>query len=327
VRYSLPVAVLAAAAVVALCVLPGLAAAAESQVVATALALDFTVVVPGLVYVLLVRARRVPWIVLVPTFAVGYAVAAAALPRTQQTALEALRLLAIPAELAALVYLALLARKTLAGAAAHGGDFATRLRSAARTALAGRVPADILTTEISLIYYAFRWRRPWPPGSGCFTVHREVGYLGVLLGLSVVLLTEAVAVHLLLSRWSSTAAWVLDGLSLYACVWLVGDYRAMAARPLRVSSTHLLVRVGVRWEADIALAAIERVDVPGWNEEPPKRSTLVAALLGQPNLRVRLKEPAEVIGMYGLRRVVREVWLTVDGAKELCLLLGGAAGT
>ena len=57
-RYCSPVLVLVAATALSLFVLPGLAAGAESAVVASAVTLDLTVVVPGLVFVLLVRARR-----------------------------------------------------------------------------------------------------------------------------------------------------------------------------------------------------------------------------------------------------------------------------
>jgi hypothetical protein len=55
----------------------------------------------------------------------------------------------------------------------------------------------------------------------------------------------------------------------------------------------------------------------------PNRDTLVAARLGQPNLRLRFKEPAIVIGLYGTQRIVREIWLRVDGAATLCNELRG----
>jgi hypothetical protein len=92
----------------------------------------------------------------------------------------------------------------------------------------------------------------------------------------------------------------------------------MAARPLRVTATNLSLRVGVRWEADIPRARIARVDLPTPHDEPPKGDTLVAALLGQANIRLKLNGPVEVIGMYGIRRTVQEIWLTVDGAAALC---------
>jgi hypothetical protein len=323
-RYSLPAVVLAAAAAVSLFVLPRLAAGAESIVVASALTLDFTVVVPGLAFALLVRTRRAPWIILIPTFVVGYAVAMTTIPPQHHFLLEMIRLLVVPAELCVIVYLVVLTRRTFASAAGSEGDFATRFRFAARKVLASRIPADIITTELSLFYYALDLRRPSPAKTGSYTMHRQVGYLTVMVGLIMVLFAETVPVHLIVSRWSSLAAWILTALSIYALIWLVGDYRAMVARPLRVTPTHLALHVGVRWEADIPLALIAQVDLLNRKSEPPKDNTLFAGLLGQSNLRLKLHDSIEVIGMYGLRKTVREIWLTVDDAEKLRKELRGA---
>ena len=92
----------------------------------------------------------------------------------------------------------------------------------------------------------------------------------------------------------------------------------MAARPLRITATDLSLRVGVRWEADIPRDRIARVELLIPHNESPKSDTLVAALLGQANIRLKLNGPIEVIGMYGIRRTVQEIWLTVDGAAALC---------
>src|SRR5262249_24086121 len=162
------------------------------------------------------RTKRLPWIVLVPTFALGYAVASAAIPPQHHTILEAIRLLVTPAELAVIVYLITLTRRAFVDSAGSNGDFATRFRSAARKVLGTRIPADILTTEVSILYYAFGWHRSLAKGPATFTVHRKVGYLGVLIGLSMVLFVEMVGVHLLVSLWSVVVAWLLTVLSIYA---------------------------------------------------------------------------------------------------------------
>lgn len=326
-HYGVPVLVLAGATALSLVGLPALQDESESRVVAAAVALDFTVAAPGLVFLLLVRTRRVPWTVIVPTFVIGYALAVATIPRRHQDIVETMRLAAIPAELALVAYVVLLTRKALAGARAGSDDAATRFRWTARRVLGSRVPADILTTEIMILYYAFRWRRPPPPGARSFTLHREAGYLSVLIGLGMALLVETVALHLLVRQWSGIAAAILTGLSLYALIWLVGDYRAIAARPIRIEPTHLAIRLGLRWEADIPIDRIAGAEILRSHRAKPARDTLVLALLSQPNLLVRLDAPVEVTGMYGLRRTAGELWLRVDGAEKLCAeLCQGAAG-
>ena len=315
-RYSGPAVVLIVAGAVSAWGLPQLPLGNESHVVAAALALDFTVVAPGLVFMQFVRTKRAPWIVIVPTFAAGYALAAATMPESYQSVLGVIRILAVPAELAVVVYLIVLTRKALKSAAAATGDAVTRFRTNARRVIGSRIPADIITTEAMLLYYAFRVGRPGLPPMHRFTMHREAAYSFVLIGLGMVLIVETIALHLLVRTWSTAAAFVLTGLSVYGLIWLVGDYRAIVARPTLLSRDELSVRLGLRWQVDIPLACISGVEIL---KGAPARDgdMLQIALLGEPNLRVKLTRPIEATGMYGLRRRVRELRLRVDGAKEL----------
>jgi hypothetical protein len=339
-RYALPVSVLAAAAAIALFALPARPAGRETEIVAAALTLDVTVAVPALVFVLFVRTRRAPWLVLVPTFVVGYAIAFATLPREHHALLDAMRVLAIPAELTLVAYLAYLARKAFSEASREEGDFATRFRSAARKVLGARVPADILTTEVALLYHAFRGRTPSP--AGAFSIHRATGYGAVLVGIGLALVTETIALHFLVGMWSRTAAWILTGLSVYAGIWLLGDFRAIVSRPILVGPERLSLRVGLRWEAEIPierLAGIERIDgIDGIERidgiEPvasakttARKDLLTAALLGKPNLRLVLREPTEVAGLYGLVRTVFEIRLRLDEPERFVFALSPSIGT
>ena len=324
IRYATPVLALATATALALFGLPGLRQEFHVQIAATALALDLTLSVPALVFVLLVRAKRAPWIAIILTFIVGYALAMATIPERHHAVLNAMRFLLVPAELVLVSYLVVVTRRAFRSASGREGDFATRFRLAARRVLGSRIPADILTTEISILYYALRWRRQSGALPASFTVHREVGYLAVVVGLLFVLVVEVIALQALVATWGAAATWILRGLSLYAIVWLAGDYRALGARPTRVTSTHLLLRVGVRWEAELPLDHVIEVDRLRGNDEKPGRDTLVVALLGQPNMRLTLKEPAVVTGAYGMRRSPREIWMRVDQAEAFIRALRGS---
>lgn len=317
IRYGLPGSILVAATALALLVLPHLSDPARAHRVAAALTLDFTVVVPALVFVLVVRARRAPWVIIIPTFAVGYVLAAITIPDRHHEMLDMIRALLIPAELGVVAYVLTIGRKLVSTPSREQDDFVTRFRAVARRVLASRILGDVLTTEVSVLYYALRWRRAPRPGRGCHTVYRDVGYLAVLIAVSMILLVEGVAVHLFVSRWNSTVAWVLTGVTAYVWLWLVGDYRAMAARPIRLAATYLAVRVGLRWEVEIPLTTIARVELLRLQEAAPG-DALVAAVLHQPNFRIVLNSPIDVTGLYGIRRAAREIWLTVDGAASLC---------
>ncbi|MCB0834902.1 MAG: hypothetical protein KDC45_15640 [Bacteroidetes bacterium] len=318
--YAAPLLVLCSAAAVSLFILPVLSEASRPQLISAALVLDFTLVVPFLVYVLLVRTKRAPWLVLVPSFVLGYALAKLTIPAGNQAALDLLRFLALPVELTVITYLIIVARRAIKHTPA-GGDFATRFRAAARTALSARVPADILTTEVAILYYAFhRNRTAVVPGS--FTVHREAGYVAVVIGIGMAIVAETLALHFLISLWSVVFAWILTGLSMYSFIWITGDYRAMTARPVLVTSTHLLLRFGLRWEADIPLERIIGIGTLKNNKDKPDADTLVAALLGSPNVQITLDRPVEITGLYGIRRVVKTIRLRVDGSSKFCAALG-----
>lgn len=236
------------------------------------------------------------------------------------TTISAARLWPVALELALVTYLIVLTRRAWAGSADAAADPVTRFRSAARQVIGSRIPADILTSELSNLYYAFR-RRSQPNHGDSYTMHQRAGYLSILVGLSLVILVETAAVHMLARQWSSTVAWILTGLSGYALVWLIGDYRAIVGRPIRVTATHLHMRLGVRWEADIPRPSIARAHLLRPNTDKPAGDTLVLAVLGQPNLSVELKEPVEVTGMYGFRRKVRNLWLCADEPASLCSAL------
>jgi hypothetical protein len=57
------------------------------------------------------------------------------------------------------------------------------------------------------------------------------------------------------------------------------------------------------------------------DEVRPGRDTLVVALLGQPNVKLMLKEPAVVMGVYGMRSNAREIWMRVDQVEGFVQLL------
>ncbi len=313
----LPAVVLVAAMVVAAFGIPPSGAA----VVATALTLDFTIVVPGLVYLLLVRTKYIPWTGVVPVFVGSYAIAFAMLPAEHRELLDAMALLAVPAEVGFVAYLVDRVRRAVRRPSQQQGDFASRFRAAAREAIGARLPADILTTEVAILYHALRWPLRQEPHAAQFTVHRSVGYGTVMVGLLMVLAIETVPVHLVVSGWSPVAAWILTALSIYSVVWLVGDYRAIASRPLVVTETHVQLRVGLRWEADIPRGNIAGIDRVRVDRDGAPKGTVRATLLDQPTVGIRLHEPVDVLGMYGIRRSATEILLTVDHVERFVALI------
>lgn len=328
-----PLGFLAAAGAVyaaGLAVAAALSRVEDAGVVAAALTFDLALGVPLLYWLLLVRGRGWPPFSVVPVFLASLAGAAAVLPDHHQGALTALEWLVVPAELLLVGYLltrALATARRLRAAGA-GGDVYERLCEGAREVLGARAVADVLAFEVAILYYAlFAWRAA-PDTAGARAVvghHRRIGYGGVLVGLMLAMTVEIVPVHLLLSLWSPTAAWVLTGLSLYGFLWLIGDYRALRLRPSVVRGDVLELRLGLRWNARVPLTSIRAVGRTG--ARPPARSTpgyLQAVVLGEPTHLLELSEPVAVLGPYGWRKVARRIGITVDDEEALEGLLDPA---
>jgi len=315
-RYVVPVTVLLAATLICLLVLPDWPGSARTTVLAFVLTLDLTVCVPVLVYFVLVRTQHLPWIAVIPTIGVGYAIATVCIPQSHQGLLELMRLLVIPAELALVTAVVFRARRVFANTSQRRGDFVSRFRMVAQEMLGSRFAADIFATEVGVLYHAFGKNVPENNEAQSFTVHRKAGYLTVLSGLTIVLLVETITLHLVISQWSVVAAWLLTGLSGYALIWFVGDYRAFASRPIQLTPTHLRLFFGLRWEGHIAVEDIldVRVDLPIENKSD---EALTAVVLGKPNLCLKLRRPAPMIGMYGIRKTSHEIWLQVDEPDAL----------
>lgn len=321
-----PLGFLAAAAAVyavALAAAAALPRVEDAGGVAAALTVDLALGVPLLYWLLLVRGRGWPRFSVVPVFLASLAGAAAVLPDDHQGALAALEWLAAPAELLLVGYLLIraLASARRLRAAGAGGDVFEGLREGAREVLGSRAVAEVLAFEVAILHYAlFAWRSA-PDVAGARTVlghHRRVGYGAVLVGLMLAMAVEIVPVHLLLSLWSPTAAWVLTGLSLYGFLWLIGDYRALRLRPSVVRGDVLELRLGLRWNARVPLASIRAVRRTG--ARPPARSTpgyLEAVVLGEPRHLIELAEPVEVLGPYGWRKRARLLGIRVDDDRAL----------
>ena len=75
-----------------------------------------------------------------------------------------------------------------------------------------------------------------------FSYYRsQAPMLLAFLGLASV---ELCAVHLLVSLWSATAAWILSGLSLLTVVWIARLMRSLQTRPVEVGPDAILLRLG-----------------------------------------------------------------------------------
>jgi hypothetical protein len=200
-------------------------------------------------------------------------------------------------------------------------DFYERLRAAARETLGANVASEIAAFEFALLYYAAAvWRKHAPEGPEYFTSHRRSGYFAVVGTLAAVMMMELIAVHIVVSQWSGTVAWVLTALSMYSFLWIVADMQAIRLRPIRLDGEGLEIRVGLRWWVrvgfeDIAglyrvTSGLDRGAVESGAQK--EKGYLKAVPMGEPRFFVTLRETVEARGIYGIRKRAKKIGFTVD---------------
>ena len=116
---------------------------------------------------------------------------------------------------------------------------------------------------------------------------------------------EAALVHLLIARWSVTAAWVLTVLSVYGAVWLVAVARSFSLRPVLLTDEELIVRAGLLWTVRVPRNQVT-IECPG---DP---CDLRVPMLADPNVILRLAEPTVARGLYGMTRKVATMAIGFD---------------
>ena len=214
-----------------------------------------------------------------------------------------------------IVYKVVQLRRRYRERAATGAGVYEALRESARAVL-GRVAGGALAYEVAVFYYAAAgWRKSPPEDERSFTVYRESAYVPLIIGGMIAVVIETAAVHLLVRLWSPLAAWILTGLSVYAAIWLIGDFHAVRLRPVLVGDGRLELRLGLRWTASIPIESIRSVAAAPSDEARPDEY-LKAVLLGAPNRRIELSEPVRADGAYGYTRRVRTIDLQIDDAAR-----------
>jgi hypothetical protein len=295
-----------------------------------AVAFDLLVVLPGLFYLCLVRAYRLPLTTLVAAFGGGLALSHWLLPTAGLPLLAWAGRLAAVGEVATFGYLLVRLRRVWRGyqvARQQSTDFIENLLAAGQPVL-GRLTEAVMT-EVAVFRYAVLGS--WAPleagpAEKPFSTHRASGFgalLATFAGLNVI---EMAAAHLVVAHWWPRAAWLLTGLSAYSLLWLLAHGQAVRRRPALLTATTLVVRVGLVWRVAIPVANIREVnqvtDVPAGS---PGLLNAARLLLTPPNLLLTLAAPQRVAGLYGLHRTVHRLAIYVDEPTALVQQLAAGA--
>ena len=125
-----------------------------------------------------------------------------------------------------------------------------------------------------------------------------------IAGFSVV---EGAVMHAVIAEWSVKVATILTVLSVYSTIWLVAISRSFALRPALVDDHDLVFRNGMLHSLRAPRSKIATVRRDGFDAAGMKMPPATT-----PNVRIDFTGPVTVEGMYGIRRTVTSVALSVD---------------
>lgn len=255
--------------------------------------LDFTAFIPALVYFGAVRPRGVTPLAMLPVLWAGLGLSAVALGLPPAETLIAPAACIAAVELAILAHEAEKMARTFRAARLTCDDPAACLRRAAESVLDNTLPARLVALELSIWHYAlFTWGKRHQLEPNEFSYHEKSGYTTFVLGLTLALPAEAVALHLAVSPMSPAAAWLLVLLSLYSVGWLAGDARACLFRPIRITNSSLIVNRGTMFTAEIPLSAIAGISTQ--KPECAQERVVDQGFFRNANVWITFAEPVEL---------------------------------
>lgn len=163
-----------------------------------------------------------------------------------------------------------------------------------------------------------------PPGAAATYVEKNMlGILGLVLLVGAV--PEIPLHHLLLARHAWWISLLLDVIVLYSAAWVLGMYGIMAMRPHELNGEKLLFHRGLLAQAEVPLSNIRSVTPLSNPDGRALRRLHRNGYLGLPGsdlVHLRLSEPARIVKLYPLRKVVesQDLLVATDRPNELCAM-------
>ncbi|MDN3203905.1 hypothetical protein [Algoriphagus sediminis] len=277
---------------------------------------DLVVLIPGLFF-FTIRKTKLPKTLVLPVLLAGVILASYILPEGNQRYLDFAKSWLVPlAELAVISYVVWKVTNTVRvykETQKGNTDFFNALKDTCRK-LFPPFAVNGVATEVAVFYYGFfKWKSP-KLGDNEFSYHKDSPSRIILAFLIFLIIAETFVFHILLMNWSLLAAWILTGLSIYSGFQLFGVLRSLNQRPIYLSKDTLHLRYGFASEVDIPFDQINRVEkfTADFDEHELSRRLSILGTLEAHNVTLELKVPAELSGIYGIKRRFQTLAFFVD---------------
>jgi len=294
--------------------------ASHSDMLSIGVTFDLLLTIP-LVYFLLIRKTKIPKTTVVPVLIIGILIGSLLLPNENQYFLNLFKTWALPvieiSVLAFVVFKVIGAIKEYRRHREIKPDFYTALKDTCYQILPKQV-VMLVVTDIAVFYYGFiNWgKRDLKKNE--FTYHKDSGTISLLGAFIFLIVIETFVFHLLLAIWSSIAAWILSGLSIYMVIQVFGLIKSILKRPISIEEKQLKLRYGILNETTIDLDTIVSVELSGKSIEFDNETRKLSPLgeLESHKVIIRLNRKNNLHGLFGIKRSFKTLALYVDNKEE-----------
>ena len=292
----------------------------QNQLFYNAVTIDLVFTIP-FIYFLLIRKKNIPKTTTVPLFVIGILPASYLVPQQYQSLLNVIKSWVVPiVEVSVLIFIILSVRKAIKAYKANktgSFDFFTTLKTTASEVLSKRF-SQFFAMEIGTVYYGFfHWKKiTLKPNQ--YTYHKNTGTVTMLGAFIFIIVIETIALHLLLSKWNTTVAWVLTILSIYSGIQILGFLKSMSKRPYTIEANTLYLRYGIMSEAVIPINLIETIELSTQEMEFKGDIRKLSPLGGMEshNMMIILREKLTLTGLYGIKKEYKTLAFNVDEKVE-----------
>ena len=285
-----------------------------------AITLDLILTIP-LVYFILIRKKSIPNFTVLPVMVLGIILAGIILPAENQYYLELVKTWFLPViELTLIGIIIYKVRKASLYFKSHTEnhtDYFTLLKEAC-SQIVPKAVVHAFATEIAIFYYGFINWKSLKISSNQFTYHRETPTRAILVALIFLVGVETVVFHILLSKWSETAALVLAIISIYSGFQVYGLLRSLSKRPYSLEEDQLILRYGIFGETHIPYEFIDTFEINDKDFEKNDKNRKLSILgdLEAHNYIIGLNTENTLSGFYGIRKKYMKLAFHVDDVKD-----------
>lgn len=290
---------------------------ANASQLSTFITIDFIVTIP-IIYLLLIRKTNVSKLTVAPFLIACIVIASYTIPETNQNLLSIAKTWLIPiveiSVISIVIYKVTKAIKSYPDAAKQGYDFFTTLNETCAS-IFPKTAAKLVANEIALIYYGFFNFKKVELKTNEFSNYKGSGILSTLGAIIFVVAIELVSIHILVSKWSITLAWILTGLSFYSALQLIGIIRSVPKRPIQILNDSLVLRFGMLSETIIPYSDIESIVFVSADDYKTSKYTKTLSLLGtleNSNIKIQLKSHQNLTFLYGKSKSYNQLYVFVD---------------